>query len=139
MIVTDVLKTFGYNAVIYLATISGISPTLYEAAEIDGANRWQQTWHITLSGMRPIIALLLVLNLGGILNAGFDQIYSLLTTNVLDTGDILDTYIYRRGILSSPPNYSLAAAAGLLKSVVGLILIGSSYLIAYKAFNYRLF
>ena len=139
VIVTDVMKCFGYNTVIYLATIAGIDPSLYEAAKMDGANRWQQTWHITLTGMRYIIVLLLILSLGSVLSAGFDQVYSLMKVSVREVGDILDTFIYRRGILSTPPNFSLAAAAGLFKAVIGFILIGGSYYITYKFFDYRLF
>ena len=137
VIVTAVLKSFGYDTIIYLATISGIDPTLYEAAKVDGAGRMRQTWHITLSGMRYIIVLLLVLNIGNILNGGFDQVYNLLNNNVLEVGDILDTYVYRMGVLNR--QYGISTAVGLIKSVVSLILTGGSYYFAYKVMDYRLF
>lgn len=137
IIVTAVLKSFGYDTIIYLATISGIDPTLYEAAKVDGAGRMRQTWHITLSGMRYIIVLLLVLNIGNILNGGFDQVYNLLNNNVLEAGDILDTYVYRTGVINH--QYGISTAVGLIKSVVSLILTGGSYYFAYKVMGYRIF
>ncbi len=137
VIVTDVFKNFGYNTIIYLATIAGIDPTLYEAAQIDGAGRLKQTWHITLPGMRNIIVLLFVLSVGNILNAGFDQVWSLLNNSVLEKGDILDTFIYRSGVLNK--QYGQATAVGLIKSVISLILIGGSYFFSYKFLDYRIF
>ena len=95
MIVTDIWKNFGYGAIVYLAAILGIDTQLYEAAQIDGANRWQQTWHVTLPGMKMIIVLMMVLSLGNVLNAGFDQIFNMYSTSVYQTGDIIDTYVYR--------------------------------------------
>ena len=92
---TDVWKSFGYGTVVYMATLTGIDPTLYEAASIDGANRWQQTWHVTLPGMRMIIVLMMVLALGNVLNAGFDQVYNMYSPIVYETGDIIDTMVYR--------------------------------------------
>ncbi|MDD4077728.1 MAG: ABC transporter permease subunit [Bacilli bacterium] len=136
-VITDIFKTFGFSTVVYLATIAGISPTLYEAAQIDGANRWQQTWHITLPGMKVIIILLLVLSMGNILNAGFDQIWNIMNVNVISKADILDTYIYRQGMISRL--YGQAAAVGLIKSIVSTIFIGTSYWIAYKFLDYKLF
>lgn len=137
MILTDVWKSFGFGTVIYLATITGIDPTLYEAAGIDGAGRIRQIWHVTLPGMQMIIILLMVLNLGNILNAGFDQIFNMYNPSVYDTGDILDTFIYRLGLMDY--QFGPATAVGLLKSVVSMVLISSSYLFAYKAFDYRIF
>lgn len=134
---TDVWKEFGFNAVVYLAALTGISPSLYEAAAIDGANRWQRMWHITLPGLKPIIVLMSILALGNILNAGFDQIYNIYNQAVYSTGDIIDTWVYRVGL--NDLQYSLATAVGLLKSVVGFLLISLSYAIAYKKANYRIF
>lgn len=99
MIVTDIWKNFGYGAIVYLAAILGIDTQLYEAAQIDGANRWQQTWHVTLPGMKMIIVLMMVLSLGNVLNAGFDQIFNMYSTSVYQTGDIIDTFVYRLGLL----------------------------------------
>ncbi len=120
LVVSHIWQSAGYGSVIYLAALAGIPPTLYEAAVVDGANRWQQVWHITLPSLRPTITVLLILNLGGILNAGFDQIYNLYNPLVYDVADILDTYVLRR--LQSL-DYSLATAAGLFKSAVGFLLI----------------
>lgn len=134
---TDVWKEFGFNAVVYLAALTGISPQLYEAAAIDGAGRWKRMWHITLPGIKPVIVLMTILALGNILNAGFDQIYNLYNQAVYSTGDIIDTWVYRVGL--NDMQFSLATAVGLLKSVVGFLLISGSYFIAYKKANYRIF
>ena len=116
MIVTDIWKNFGYGAIVYLAAILGIDTQLYEAAQIDGANRWQQTWHVTLPGMKMIIVLMMVLSLGNVLNAGFDQIFNMYSTSVYQTGDIIDTFVYRLGLLDA--QYGPATAVGLFKSVI---------------------
>lgn len=134
---TDVWKEFGFNAVVYLASLTGISPQLYEAAAIDGASRWQRIIHVTLPGLKPVIVLMSILALGNILNAGFDQIYNLYNPAVYSTGDIIDTWVYRVGI--NDLQFSLATAVGLLKSVVGFIMIAGSYAIAYKTADYRVF
>lgn len=134
---TDVWKEFGFNAVVYLAALTGISPSLYEAAAIDGAGRWKRMWHITIPGLKPVIVLMTILALGNILNAGFDQIYNLYNQAVYSTGDIIDTWVYRVGLIDM--QFSLATAVGLLKSVVGFALISISYFIAYKKANYRIF
>ena len=91
LVVTDVWKTFGFITVIYLAAITSIDPTLYEVASIDGAGRWQKAWHITIPGMGMVIVLLMVLNLGNILNAGFEQVFVLYSPLVYETGDIIAT------------------------------------------------
>jgi len=137
MVLTDLWKSFGFSTIVYLAALTNISPTLYEAAEIDGANRWQQTWHITLPGMRPIIVLLATLSLGNVLNAGFEQIFNLYSPQVYETGDIIDTFVYRIGLIQA--QYGLATAVGLLKSVVSFGLIGLSYYLAYRFADYRIF
>lgn len=134
---TDVWKEFGYNAVIYLAALTGTDPGLYEAAAIDGATRWKRVWHITMPCIRPTIVLLTVLGLGNILNAGFDQIFNMYNPLVYSTSDILDTWVYRLGLIDL--QFSLATAAGLLKSVVSFILIVVSYVMAYKFADYRIF
>lgn len=134
---TDVWKEFGFNAVVYLAALTGISPALYEAAAIDGAGRWKRMLHITLPALKPTIVLMTILALGNILNAGFDQIYNLYNQAVYSVGDIIDTWVYRVGLTEM--QFSLATAVGLLKSVVGFILISVSYFIAYKKANYKIF
>lgn len=137
MIVTDIWKSFGFGSVIYLASLTGISPALYEAAVIDGANRWRQTWHITLPGISSIVVLMSVLSLANILNGGFDQIYNMYSPVVYSTGDILDTFVFRLGIEQA--QYSLSTAAGLFKSAVSLVFIVASYYLADKFTGYRVF
>ncbi len=137
MIITDIWKTFGFTSVIYLAALTGIDPFLYEAATVDGASRMQQTWHITLPGITSIIVLMSVLSLANVLNGGFEQIYNLYSPAVYSTGDILDTMVYRLGMVDV--QYSLSTAAGLFKSIVSLIFIITSYYMADKFAGYRVF
>ncbi|MBW7452936.1 ABC transporter permease [Paenibacillus sepulcri] len=137
LITTDLWKDFGFSTIVYLAALTGINPSLYEAAVIDGASRLRQAWHVSLPGMTPIIVLLATLSLGQILNAGFDQVFNLYSPTVYDTGDILDTFVYRLGLQQA--QYSLATAVGLFKSAVSFILISVSYLLAYRIANYRIF
>jgi putative aldouronate transport system permease protein len=137
LIVTHIWKEFGYGTIVYLAAITSIDPTLYEAAIIDGANRWQQTWHVTIAGLRMIIVLMAVLSLGNVLNAGFDQVYNLYSPIVYESGDIIDTFVYRLGLLDA--QYGPATAVGLFKSLVSLVFISISYLTAYKFADYRIF
>lgn len=121
LVITDVYKGVGWGTVVYLAAISGVDQGLYEAAIIDGANKFKQMWHITLPSIKNVIVVLAILSLGGILNAGFDQIFLLYNPTVYDVADTIDTYVYRRGMISA--DYSLATAAGLFKSVIAMILI----------------
>lgn len=118
---TDVWKEFGYNSVVYLAAITSIDPGLHEAAAMDGASWWKRILHITLPGMMPIILLMAAMNLTSVLSAGFDQIYNLYTPLVYQTGDILDTYVYRIGLIGR--QYSFATAVGLFKSIIGMALL----------------
>lgn len=137
VIFSDVWKEFGYNAVIFLAALTGISPELYESAAIDGASRWKQTWYITLPSLTNTIVLLTVLALGNVLNAGFDQVFNMYNPMVYGTVDILDTWVYRMGLTKL--QFSLATAAGLFKSVVSFVLITVSYALAYKYADYSIF
>ena len=137
IILTDVWKELGYNAVIYLAALTGINPTLYEASAIDGAGRWKQTVHITLPSLSTTIVLLTVLALGNILNAGFDQVFNTYNPMVYSSVDILDTWVYRIGLTKL--QFSLATAAGLFKSMVSFVLIIVSYSLAYKFADYTIF
>lgn len=134
---TDLWKNLGFSTIVFLAAITNVDPNLYEAAAIDGANRWKQTWNITLPGMLPIIILVATLALGEILNAGFEQVLTLYGPAVYKTGDIIDTYVYRMGLISA--QYSFAAAVGLFKSVVSFILVSVSYYLAYRFAKYRIF
>lgn len=137
MVVTDVWKEFGFSTIIYLAALTGIDPTQYEAAIIDGANRWKQTIKITLPGITAVIVLVATLSIGNVLNAGFDQIFNLYSPQVYKSGDIIDTFVYRTGLLEA--QYGLATSVGLFKSVVSCLLISSSYYLAYRFADYRIF
>jgi ABC-type polysaccharide transport system, permease component len=121
LVSSEIWKEFGWNAIIYLAAIAGIDPSLYEASRVDGAGRLRNIWHITLPGIRNIIILLFILKLGSILEAGFDQIYIMYNVQVYPVADILDTYVFRTGL--EQLNFSLASAIGLIKSLIGLALV----------------
>jgi putative aldouronate transport system permease protein len=134
---TDVWKGAGYNTIIFLAAITNIDPTLYEAAEMDGCGKFRQATHITLPGMAPMIILLSTLSIGSLLNAGFEQVFILYNPLVYDSSDIIDTLVYRIGLING--QLSPAAAIGLFKSVISLVLVGLSYFAAYKYSDYRIF
>ena len=135
MIISDIWKNFGYNTIIYLAALTGIDPTLYEAAMVDGAGKIKQTIHVTMPGIAPFIALMTIMFIGSVLNAGFDQIFNLYSPAVYATGDIIDTLVYRLGLINQ--QYSLSAAVGLLKSVVSCILVLTGYKLADKYAGYK--
>ncbi|QJC51544.1 sugar ABC transporter permease [Paenibacillus albicereus] len=137
VVVTDVWKEFGFAAIIFLSALAAVNPNLYEAAEIDGANRWKQTLHITLPAITPILIVVATLALGRIMNAGFDQIYNLYNPLVYETGDIIDTFVYRVGLEGG--QFSFGTAVGLFKSVIGFTLIVACYRILYKLADYRIF
>jgi putative aldouronate transport system permease protein len=137
LVISDIWKEFGFSTIVYLAALTSINPSLYEASEMDGAGRWKQTRHVTLPGMMPIIVLMATLSVGNILNAGFEQIFNLYGPAVYESGDILDTFVYRMGF--EQVHYGLATAVGLLKSVVSLILLSMSYGMAYRFAGYRIF
>jgi putative aldouronate transport system permease protein len=118
---SHVWKTIGWSSIIYLAAISGIDPHLYEAATIDGANRLQMARHITIPSIAFVIAILFIFVIGDLLDAGFEQILLLYSPAVYSVSDIIDTYVYREGLLGL--NYSFAAAVGLFKGVLSLVLI----------------
>jgi len=137
VIISDLWKNFGFGMIVYLATIAGIDPSYYEAAEIDGATRLQQTRYVTLPSMMPMIIVIATLSLGNILDAGFDQIFNLYNPLVYSTGDIIDTYVYRSSLLSG--QYGFGTAVGMFKSGISLILIVISYRLAYKFADYKIF
>jgi putative aldouronate transport system permease protein len=137
LIVTDLWKNLGWNTIIFLAAITAVNPNLYEAAAIDGANRWRQTTHVTLPGMLPIIILVSALSLGSILEAGFEQVLMLYSAMVYESGDIIDTFTYRMGLQNA--QYDIGAAVGFFKSFISLTLISLSYYLAGKYANYRIF
>ncbi|WP_337099926.1 ABC transporter permease [Paenibacillus sp. YIM B09110] len=137
IITSDIWKEFGFSTIIYLAAITGINPSYYEAAVIDGANRYHMMRYITLPAISYVIVLLGVLSLGNVLNAGFDQIFNLYSPQVYESGDILDTFVYRFGLMDA--QFGPATAVGLFKSVVSFVFITVSYWIAVRFANYRIF
>jgi putative aldouronate transport system permease protein len=121
VVASDIWKEMGWSTIIFLAALLGIDTTLFEAASVDGASRLQRIWYISLPGILPVVAIVTILRMGHILNAGFNQIFVLYSLPVYSVGDILDTWVYRQGILSF--QFSLATAVGLFKGVIGLILV----------------
>lgn len=127
LVISHVWQTIGWGSILYLAAMTGIDPGLYEAAKMDGAGRTQQAWHITLPGIAPVMVLLLILSIGGLLNAGFEKVLLLYSPAVYEVADIIDTYVYREGL--SKLDYSFATAVGLFKNVLAMFLIlGANYL-----------
>ena len=137
VVATDVWKTLGYQVVVFLAAITSINNNLYESAEIDCAGYWQKCRHITIPGIKPMITLMSILNIGNIMNAGFEQILVMYNPSVYETGDILDTMGYRIGLLGL--DYSMGTAIGLFKSVISCICFIIAYRIAFKVADYKLF
>ncbi|MFD0670887.1 ABC transporter permease [Cohnella sp. GCM10027633] len=137
LVLSDVWKEFGFSTIVYLAALTNINPTLYEAAVVDGAGRWKQTLNVTLPGMLPIIILMSTLSLGNVLNAGFDQVFNLYSPQVYESGDIIDTLVYRLGLVDA--QYAVATAMGMFKSAVSVLFVSLSYYLAYRLANYRIF
>ena len=131
LIFTEGWKEVGYNTVIYLAAITGIDITLYEAAKVDGANKFAQIWHITLPGLLPTIVLMLIMKVGYILTTGFEQVLVFYSPPVYDVADIIETYVYRIGL--GQANFSLATALGLFNAVIAFVLIVGANSISKKA------
>ena len=121
LVITSVWKGIGWGSIIYLAALSGIDPALYEAATIDGASRFQRVKYITLPSLTPVITIMLIFALRGIIMDDFDQIFNLYNVAVYNVGDVLSTYVYRKGLIEM--KYSFATAVGLFKTVVGFIFI----------------
>ena len=137
VILSDIWKETGWSTIIYLAALLSISPHLYEAATVDGASHLQRIWHISLPGIMPVIVLVTLLRLGHILDAGFNQIFMLYSVPVYSVGDIIDTWVYRQGILQF--QFSLATAVGLFKGVIGLVLIVVANRVAKRITGQALF
>ncbi|OPJ59273.1 ABC transporter permease [Clostridium oryzae] len=127
---SGVWQGMGWGAILYLAALSGINMELYEAARIDGANRWKQTIHITIPGIMPTIVTLLILNIGGLLNVGFEKILLLYSPLTYSTADVISTYLYRLGLQSN--SFSYATAIGLFEAIIGLILVGTANFVSRK-------
>jgi putative aldouronate transport system permease protein len=127
---SDIWKETGWSTIIYLAALLSIDPTLYEAASVDGASRLRRIWHISLPGILPVIVLVTLLRLGNILEGGFNQLFVLYSLPVYSVGDIIDTWVYRQGILEF--QFGLATAVGLFKGVIGLALIVTANSVAKR-------
>ncbi|BFH67549.1 MAG: ABC transporter permease subunit [Paenibacillus dendritiformis] len=127
---SEIWQKIGWGTILYLAAIAGINPTLYEAAKMDGANRFQQIRHITLVGMLPVMIVLFVLTLGHFMETGFQKILLLYNSMNYETSDVINTFVYRRGILDA--DFSFATAVGLFQSVIGLILVVAANRIVRK-------
>jgi putative aldouronate transport system permease protein len=130
LIASSIWKEAGFGTVLYLATIVTIDPHLYEAAEVDGAKKWRQIWHITLPGLRTTIVILLIFQVGRFLNVGLEQVYALYNPVVYEVSEILDTFLYKLAFDNA--KYDLATASGLFKSIVGLLLVITTNYIAKK-------
>jgi putative aldouronate transport system permease protein len=128
---SEVWQTVGWGTILYLAALTTVDESLYEAARIDGANRMKQTWHITLPGIRPTMVTLLILNIGTFMAVGFEKVLLLYNPLTYPTADVISTYLYRVGLVSN--NFSYAAAIGLFESIIGLTLILSANAISKRA------
>lgn len=127
---SEAWQTVGWGTILYLAALTTIDQDLYEAARIDGANRWRQTWHVTLPGIRPTMMTLLILNIGTFMAVGFEKILLIYNPLIYETADVISTYVYRVGIVSG--NLSYAAAIGLFESIIGLTLVLSANYISRR-------
>ena len=120
-VASEAWQTVGWGTILYLAALTAVDDALYEAARIDGANRWQQTWHVTIPGIRPTMITLLILNIGNFLNVGFEKVLLLYNPMTYSTGDVISTYLYRVGLVSN--NLSYAAAIGLFQAIIGFAMV----------------
>jgi len=134
---TGIWQSFGFGTIVYMAALTAIDPSLYEAAAIDRANRFQRIWHITLPGLTPIMVLVGTLSVGGILFAGFDQIVNLYNPAVFSTGDVIDTFVFRVGLVGN--QFDMATAVGIFRGIISLVLVSGTYYCAYKFADYRIF
>ncbi|MBP1994062.1 ABC transporter permease [Paenibacillus eucommiae] len=130
LVISGIWKEIGWSSIIYIAAIAGVDQQLYEAAKVDGAGRIRQMWNITLPSISFIMVILFILNIGHILDAGFEQIFLLYSPSVYEVADIIDTYVYRKGLLDL--QYSFASAVGLFKAVIALILVAGANYVAKK-------
>lgn len=130
VILQVIWKESGWGTIIFLAALAGVNPALYEAAEMDGASRMRQIWHITLPAIRSTIIILLILRLGNVMETGFEQIFLMLNPFNMDSGNVLDTFVYFKGIQQA--NYSFATAVGLFKGIIGLIMVLGANRLAKK-------
>ena len=124
LVVSDIWKEVGWGAIIYLAALSAISSDYYEAAQLDGANKIQQFFHVTLPQLMPTISIMIILRVGGLIGGGFDQIYNLYNTQLYAVADVLDTFVYRFGI--GDGQFALGTAIGLFQNIINIVLLLSA-------------
>ena len=136
-VASGIWQEIGWSSIIYLAALTGIDPQLYEAAEIDGANRLRQTWHITLPGIMPTIIMLLILRMGSILGVGYEKILLLYNETIYETADVISTYVYRKGLIEA--NFSYSTAVGLFNSIINVVFLVGTNLISKKVTDIGLF
>ena len=129
-VASEAWQTVGWGTILYLAALTAVDDSLYEAARIDGADRWQQTWHVTIPGIRPTMITLLILNIGNFLNVGFEKVLLLYNPMTYSTGDVISTYLYRVGLVSN--NLSYAAAIGLFQAIIGFVMVMSANYISKR-------
>lgn len=120
-IISQIWQTIGWESIIYLAALSGIDPTYYDAAVVDGAGRWRRVWNVTIPCLMPTITILFIMQLGRVMNVGYEKIILLYNSNIYETSDVISTYVYRKGLLEQ--NYSYSTAVGLFNSVVNFALV----------------
>ncbi|MDY4067451.1 ABC transporter permease subunit, partial [Bullifex sp.] len=129
-VASGVWQNAGWNAIIYISALAGISPDLYEAAEIDGANKWQRIWHIDLPGILPTMVMMFIMEIGKVMNLGFQKAYLMQNAQNLATSEIISTYIYKVGLINA--QYSYSAAINLFNNVINIILLISCNYLAKK-------
>lgn len=134
---SNMWQGMGYSSIIYLAALSGVDQELYEAAQIDGANRWKQIWHITLPGILSTIVILLILRMGTMFSVGFEKVLLLYSPATYETADVISTFVYRKGLLDM--NFSFSTAVGLFNSVINTIMLLSSNWLSRKFTDSSLF
>ncbi|GGH09708.1 sugar ABC transporter permease [Paenibacillus segetis] len=130
-VASDIWANAGYDAIIYLAAVAGISPTLYEAAKVDGCSRWKSLWNITLPGLMPTILIMFILRTGKMLQIGYEKVLLLYNPTTYEVADVFSTYVYRKGLIES--NYSYAAAVGMFEAFIAMIMLLSANFISKKA------
>ncbi|MGG4143171.1 ABC transporter permease subunit [Paenibacillus algorifonticola] len=133
---SDIWQSFGFSSIIYIAAIMSIDPEMYDSGKIDGVNKFQELWHLTLPSIKPTIIILLLLSLGGIMSVGFEKVYLLYNAATYETGDVLSTYVYRMGIIGQ--NYSFATAIGVFNSIITFILVFAANQLTRRATNMSL-
>ena len=136
LVVTGIWKGIGWGSIVYLAALGGVNEELYDAARVDGCGRWGRIWHVTLPGIAPVVTIMLILNMGSLVEDDFDQIFNLLNDAVLGVGDVLGTFIYRQGVKNL--DYGYATAVELFRNIISMVLVLSANFISKRINEYGL-